>query len=97
MKIRVQRYDGNIETLALVPPFKVREPNYEVPEGVKRLAVIECGDGTDHYFVEGSGYYDGWGRGVGGAQTMEDAIQTIANVEGDRQIEPGGAASGNGQ
>lgn len=86
MKIKVQLRDGSIETLTIVPPVEIKEPNYQVPEGVGRLAVIVSGDGTKHFFVEDTGQYDGWARAFSG--TEDEAYEAIENVNDAREIEP---------
>jgi hypothetical protein len=79
MKIRVQRSDGQIETLTLVPPITI---HYGMA-----MNHFNCGDGMDHYFNE-DGTYDGWGRACCGVISLEGAKKDIENVETSRQIEP---------
>lgn len=95
MRIKVQLRDGSIETLTLVPPIEIREPTYEVPEGMGRLAVIVCGDGTKHFFVENTGHYDGWARAFSG--TEDEAYEAIENVNDAREIESPGRGEGKGK
>lgn len=71
MKIKVQRCDGQIETLTLVPPIEVHDTR------------VNCGDGTDHFFTE-DGLYDGWGRAV--SVNEPAAEQIIKNVEESRDV-----------
>lgn len=77
MKVRVQRRDGSIETITLVPPITVGNPG-------DKLTQFSCGDGTEHWFTL-DGYYDGWGRMVN-LPSIEAASELIAKVEESREI-----------
>lgn len=95
MRIRVQRRDGAIETITLVPPVTIDDSPYDVPEGTGMLTQMNCGDGTEHYFTFDTGHYDGWGRGVSieiqGTAIPDEATALIERVENAREIEPNGS------
>lgn len=79
MKMRVQRRDGRVETIALVGPAEIHHG--------EDLDHVHSADGLDHYFTP-DGFYDGWGRAAEG-MTGGDVAETIDRVEGERTIEEG--------
>lgn len=79
MKIRVQRRDGRIETITLVPPVS------EIRDG-SNLSSFKCGEGVEHFFTP-EGHYDGWGRFTEGIP-MNEAEEIIERIERDRTIDP---------
>ena len=61
MKIRVVHRKGQQEILTIVGPVQVVETNRE--DGMSHL---HSADGTDFFFNDDDGTYDGWGRSVPG-------------------------------
>jgi hypothetical protein len=83
VKIRVQRGDGRIETLALRAECTIRaydgqHMNYLSIEA-KSISIM------DHYFTH-DGHYDGWGGGAV-CGTMDEAKEVIDSMESKREIE----------
>ena len=69
MKMRIQRADGRVETLSLVPPVEAHFGT--------TMWRLHCADGTDHFFLE-DGHYDGWRREcLPPLETMEQAAHEI--------------------
>lgn len=79
MKIRVQRRDGDIETIELLGDQMVAEAN----PTLTRLT----GARMEHYFTA-DGYYDGWGMfAPPGAASLEAAAEVIREVEAGRVLD----------
>ena len=84
VNVRVERRDGQIETLSLLGPIAVHRG-----DGMDHL---HSADGIDHWFLH-DGTYDGWSMVVPMAEPAADIIE---RVERARVIEPprGPAAPG---
>ena len=81
MKIRVQRDDGRIEVLTMVPPLIAEK------ESNTGYFCITTGDGTEHFF-RGDGTYDGWGRPVNlTVSDPQEALDLAKLIDGQREIE----------
>ena len=92
MKLKLQRRDGQHETISIVGPVEVHHG--------EKMDHLHSADGMDHYFWSDDGTYDGWGMG---APTGDAAIEVaegqdvldhpavrsiIERVERERKIEP---------
>jgi len=77
MKIRVQREDGQIETLELCGTWVFRDGEI--------LCRVTHESGSEHFFTP-EGYYDGWGSCVVPTGT-ERAPLVITALEAKRQVE----------
>ena len=85
MKIRVQRRNGDIETIEIGSVKAIHEPSE--PENPHSQGYFECGS-IDHYFTA-DGYYDGWGKCLIGSELTEsEAVLLIDQVEANRKVEP---------
>lgn len=77
MKIRVQREDGQIETLELCGTWVFRDG--------KLLGRLAHESGSEHFFTP-EGYYDGWGSCV--VPTGAERAPLVINaIEAKRQVE----------
>ncbi len=79
MRIRVQNAGGRIETITLVPPVTITLGPAQ--------NVISDASGMEHFFGIDDGYYDGWGMAMPPATNLEAAVERIARVEEDREID----------
>ena len=77
MRLRVQRTDGNIETITLVP-------SVEAALGDEHNILVDS-TGTQYVFGE-DGHYEGWGRKVE-CESMEQAQEIYEQIESSREIE----------
>ena len=77
MKLQVQRYDGDTETINLEGKWTVQEGEY--------LNRLVSNQGMEHFFTI-EGFYDGWGSAVC-SPDMSEAIEQIMAMEEKRQIQ----------
>ena len=79
MKLQVVRVeDGKIETITVVPPATILVGT--------SLWHIASADGTDHYFNQDTGTYDGWGRAVNAEGTPENILDIVKDIDSQREI-----------
>ena len=84
MRIRVIHRDGDQEVLTVVGPLIVTETNRE-----NGMSHFQDATGTDFYFNDSDGTYDGFARACSEVAGFQDAMDRIESVQSAREfVEP---------